>query len=555
MGKRTSNGRARVFYHELQVFKRVCREIDTPRALAAWLLVSAGEIEQYLNLEIQEKHYVSPHQFADDYLVTELLRKSPNLPVRVNREAVAFSKWVDAEETCKATNERLSAYKTGSISIPDELTHIILLAKEIVAGTLGRLSVRTLENVYDGADFGPGATLSVGGRFTRGTKYQNPELTTTQALLPFGIFFLPPIWRKEVHGFKVVDYNRMAFVPKNAKTDRTITIEADLNIYVQKGIGRVLRQRLANQGVDLDHGQEVNRSLARKAWRDGLSTIDLSSASDTIAWETVALLLPEDWLELLDWARPAATLLPDGTLRHLEKFSGMGNGYTFELETLIFWALLSAVKRIIGCKKPIAVFGDDMVCSNDVHLHVLPALEFLGFSVNKEKTYGNGPFHESCGEDYFYDTNVRPFHLKWKDYTYVEGCLYLYGNLIRRYANRRNFGDSCDSRFLPAWLYCRQAVEPSRRFGVPAWDHLDGGFVCNFDESGASRKRDFGGYSYRYNNRETIKSSAWERGSYISSLRTPGDFSKGREPVRGSLARSKTRVGLVCNWPNLGPWI
>jgi hypothetical protein len=46
--------------------------------------------------------------------------------------------------------------------------------------------------------------------------------------------------------------SKVRVVPKNAKTDRTICIEPDLNIFVQLGIGAVIRERLKAYGLDLN---------------------------------------------------------------------------------------------------------------------------------------------------------------------------------------------------------------------------------------------------------------------------------------------------------------
>jgi len=144
-------------------------------------------------------------------------------------------------------------------------------------------------------EFGPGATASVKGTVTRGRKFSNSNLTTSQRLLSFGIFCLPHLWKQQVKGFTVQDYNELSFVPKNAKTHRAITVETDLNIYVQKGIGSVLKMKLRNIGVNTETQWQVNQKLVSKAFADDLCTIDLSSASDTISFNLVRLFVPSDW--------------------------------------------------------------------------------------------------------------------------------------------------------------------------------------------------------------------------------------------------------------------
>lgn len=209
-------------------------------------------------------------------------------------------------------------------------------------------------------------------------------------------------------------------VPKSFKTDRGINIEPIINTFVQKGIGTVLRQRLRTAGVNLND-QTANQLLAQFGSNlgdvpYGLATIDLSMASDCIAYLLVLDLLPSDWFHLLDSYRCSECLMPNGTWRHLEKFSAMGNGYTFELESLIFYALL-----LVVCDQGsiISVYGDDLICPSRCYDQVCDALRLIGFIPNKKKSFASGPFRESCGKDYWYGTQVRPCFLK-KDLCYAE---------------------------------------------------------------------------------------------------------------------------------------
>jgi hypothetical protein len=101
----------------------------------------------------------------------------------------------------------------------------------------------------------------------------------------------------------------------------------------------------------------------------------------------------------------------------LEKFSSMGNGFTFELETLIFAAIALVITRECGFSgrlgSDVFVFGDDIIVKNGVARPLKSVLEFLGFELNAEKSYfGDEPFRESCGGDYFAGQPVRPYFLK-----------------------------------------------------------------------------------------------------------------------------------------------
>jgi hypothetical protein len=134
-------------------------------------------------------------------------------------------------------------------------------------------------------------------------------------------------------------------------------------------------------------------------------------ASDTVSYLTVMELLPSDWFEALDAVRSPVCELPDGSFKILEKFSSMGNGATFELESLIFYSLLHVV-CCVDEERTISVYGDDLICPTDCYDRVLDALSLLGFIPNKSKSFGSGPFRESCGKDYWDGTDVRPVFVK-----------------------------------------------------------------------------------------------------------------------------------------------
>lgn len=544
---------------EIELTKRLCRELNSPRSLTVSMLLEAGEYDQVLNLEIDDRNYVDIRSFSDDYLITSVLSKSKNLPSSFDRKGSALKKWREAEALCYSTNQRLQAFAAGKVTptLPG-VQSVVYMAIEIAHKALGSLDSDILDLISREMDFGPGATTSCRGLVTRGRKFSNHELTTTTSLLDFGLFCLPDLWKRNVKSFRLQDWNELEFVPKNAKTDRAITIENDLNIFVQKGIGMGLRKRLRRLGVVLETQADRNRELVSKAYADDLATIDLSAASDTISYELVKMFLPHDWFDLLSFARPEKTSY-QGEIIDIEKFSGMGNGFTFELETLIFKSILLAVKRFHKNTGPVAAFGDDLICENSLVETLTATLNFLGFNVNSGKSFGKRSFHESCGVDYFQTVNVRPFYFRVDDESLDVSTAFLYINHIRRYACHRNGGWSCDVRFLPAWLYGLGKVPRSRLFYVPSWDYSDGGIVENFDKaapsfsSGAGRRCH--GYHFRYLRKRSVETQRFSDGAYIGALRKMTSFSQGREALRGRFRHPIVQNGVVPFWGDLGPWL
>jgi hypothetical protein len=210
----------------------------------------------------------------------------------------------------------------------------------------------------------------------------------------------------------VSDGNKVVFVPKDAKTERSIAAEPSVDSFIQLGIGRLMRNRLRRFGVDLD-SQELNRDLARYGSLTGkVATVDLSMASDTVSKAVVDYLIPDDWLEPMKCCR-SASWRRGGDRGYYHKFSSMGNGYTFEMETLIFYAIALAVAEDVGTPPwEVSTFGDDITIGVECLPLLSKSLVFCGFKVNEDKTFGSGPFRESCGKDYFFGTNVRPYFVR-----------------------------------------------------------------------------------------------------------------------------------------------
>jgi hypothetical protein len=121
----------------------------------------------------------------------------------------------------------------------------------------------------------------------------------------------------------------------------------------------------------------------------------------------VHLLFPVDWARILFKLRSPAYILPDGTKGVYHKFASMGNGMTFSLETLVFWAACKAV----GSRKPI-VYGDDIIVETDLADDLVALLAFLGFTVNGEKSYFEGPFRESCGVNFYKGIDITPVYIR-----------------------------------------------------------------------------------------------------------------------------------------------
>lgn len=217
--------------------------------------------------------------------------------------------------------------------------------------------------------------------------------------------------------FTIVDANKIAFVPKNALTDRSIAIEPSMNLYLQLGVDGYIRRRLKRWGVDIDD-QKKNQELARigsRDWEDpdNFVTLDLAAASDSISVKLCRLLLPIEWYDLLMELRTPYGVV-NGEKLCFQKISSMGNGFTFALETAIFTSIVFGVmKEFQGAYRPdqCAIYGDDIIVPKSISGQTIDMLNRCGFRINSDKSFIEGPFRESCGADWFKGQPVRPVFL------------------------------------------------------------------------------------------------------------------------------------------------
>lgn len=227
--------------------------------------------------------------------------------------------------------------------------------------------------------------------------------------------------------------------------------------------------------------------------------MDFSSASDTIAYGLVLDLLPIDWFEFLEVAR-SPNFCYQGEWYPFEKFTSMGNAYTFELETLIFYALACAVCEVDGISfetgETLHVYGDDVVIPRAAFDLYAEVVEYCGFTLNRQKTFREGVFFESCGCDYFQGWNVRPYRLKRRINQPLE-AIYA-ANTIRRIALRLCLlgGEAKAQSVLRIYPWVVAEIPEKYRHLGPE-GHGDGHLIANLDEAAPRRDRRFDGWRYR----------------------------------------------------------
>lgn len=318
----------------------------------------------------------------------------------------AITSFLRGEEMCRASNRRIdSFYFDHDHSDPDIELWINRMVKHI-GKVLGPFDT-FLRSLPEYIKVTSGATASR----SRKDSLRPLRLSKRAECYPGSLPYLDALSKFFGYGSfkgKVTRTNRVEFVPKNYKTDRTIACEPEGAVALQLAFDRFTKMRLRKFGIDLSD-QSRNQDLAREgSIYDNLSTIDLSMASDTVSFNAVALLLPNDWLTFLK--RNRAEFGGGSVDCKYAKFSSMGNGATFALETLIFFSACKAV----GSKR-CSVYGDDIIIEAELTCDLIKLLGFLGFVVNEDKSFTSGPFRESCGGNYYAGCDITPFYVRELD--------------------------------------------------------------------------------------------------------------------------------------------
>lgn len=444
--------------HACQLAVALYEGLNTPTSLGLYLCIKYNDLKSVVTHEINPNDYMSAGQFSADWQACKFLSKISAEIIGLDPTSTADASYDDCEDTCLEMNSFWRSYDTCSIELVPRFEKILTRAREIIAGIIG--DGPCLTEWFDSSRLGPGL-VAFGPKSTSDYVKLSSDLSITEELLDFAPSLLEnfPGWvdglsYSEQFGFNLlaVKGGKYAQVPKNAKTNRNIETQPMLNGFLQLGLGQVLRRRLARAGVDLSD-QSYNQRLAlRGSLRGDLATIDLSNASDLISVGTVSALIPARWLHAFNLTRTHYCLKNNKWMR-LHRFSSMGNGFTFELESLIFYAIS---RSVCGSKAVVSVYGDDIIVPSTYYGEVVEALKFFGFITNLKKSYSTGLFRESCGHDYFNGLLVRPYFLKELPNNVPETIGLVNG--LYRAASRRNRGYGFDKSFQRAIRLATQLI-------------------------------------------------------------------------------------------------
>lgn len=306
------------------------------------------------DLLVEQMYPTAAEHFAANQLAA-LIRKYPypSSVVAFDKRDQAVRKFKQAEHVCKRVNARFRAFKRRN-----PFNYELEKARSWVRYVLGPFELR---DMYDQCGWGPGASVGIHGN---ATNMARKLLSHEWSVSPGAFFYARSAMIADQHIFelllepenarpvcldkdlfferfltrhRIVNYNKITFVPKTARVERTIAIEPLLNGFLQKGVDLFMRKRLKRVGISLED-QSRNQRLAREGsfrnQTDPYVTIDLSSASDSLGIELMRYMLPPDWFDYLNSIRSRSYRMANEEFVY-HKFASMGNGFCFPLETLI----------------------------------------------------------------------------------------------------------------------------------------------------------------------------------------------------------------------------
>lgn len=514
--------------------------LNSPVSLSVWLMYHYGEHDQLVAKDVDPGQYNDPDRFRRDFLAVMLLRKSTFLKTSIDRRQTAIDSFKAAERQCKETNERFRSQRISPKPNGD-MDWLLNATRLKIAAILGRFDV---DEFLDKCTWGPGVTLSVKGDETSwARKFLVDRDITKDAHYLFAEVLSKayPLWDLSEMNFAVG--NRIHFVPKNAKTDRTIAIEPGINSWIQLGCGKCIRSRLRRAGYNLNSDLKNQRQAYIGSVNGKVATVDFKAASDTISTAVVEELIPRDWLYVLDAARSKMYLL-DGSFHRSEKFSTMGCGFTFELESLIFVsAALSCCEFLDLDKDSVSIFGDDVTLPVEAVEKFSQFCKYLGFTVNTQKSYSSGYFRESCGSYYFAGLDVKPLFLKERIRNVRQ--VFTICNSLFWAAFRGGFCHSLDDSFRRGYDRLHDCLPVGLRL-YGGLNETDGAFI-DFSQRGSYRKLRDGweGFHFRRLASVPVCVSYDHVGLLIARLKSGWSDVERKNDVE---LRSRTRLAIIRGW-------
>lgn len=388
-------------------FRSVCGETFGIRHAG---FIQRGDIKGYRSECWPLKSQAPVHIFKRVYQMENLFKR-----YRFTQDAYTTAELSDmTDEKFSATQCRLNMYKPSS-----QRAHLVLQrARRIVKDILGNYDE---EEHMSLCRFGKKASVgSPKPRSYLDLKLEENPLTGslahtrwfTESYLPTDDI-LSAVFARRPQGCEttVCETLTNTNVPKSWKSLRSIMPNTLLGSFYTHGLGKMVEKRLRDHGLNLKTLQMQHQILARSSSRTRkLVTADLSAASDSIVSWTLNTLLPRKWFNAVKFGRISNTRMgKQKSVTHMCSFMGMGVGFTFTLQTLVFYGLIKAIMELLGTSGTVSVYGDDLIYPRNLHRYVKVIFAECNFQLNTDKTFCEDSFRESCGGDFFRGVDVRPF--------------------------------------------------------------------------------------------------------------------------------------------------
>lgn len=384
----------------VQLAQHLCEHTNTSRALTVYLLLKYEEYEQAVQLTLNPRHYFTAYDFHLDWQVTELVRKVPFFPGLTRKEL---------EDRTKTSFFSLQANAWR--------THYDLLdqGEEPWFEDVRRICTRVLSRVKSDRQLefrhGPGATRSHKGEGKALMFKFGRDQSSTEGCLPFAGDIPCVPWNPTI-----VESSRISIVAKTAMKGRVIFTSPSVNMCLQLLLGDSISRALEKEGIRILknsssripqiaelNGARALEGSANQRW----FTLDLEDGSDNILNYHVNTFFKNvyDVLYLLSVAKTPYLEVDDTTLSSAI-FAPQGNGSTFAVETLIFYAVAASVDP------EARVNGDDVTARTEFFDEIVRRFKRLGFRMNMRKTYADSLFRESCGTEGFNGESVWVYRMK-----------------------------------------------------------------------------------------------------------------------------------------------
>jgi hypothetical protein len=392
-------------------------------------LVKGLEVEKgLLSYRIKEAAFINPvhesvnldpeRNFKRDALATalQLLRYPKRFSPRCNDviQTESLKEFVDVENRNKLLQRR------------ERPRFLVESCKEIIADLLPWDEICDEIESLPREDFKFSSGTTAEGLRTLGEKVtfmaaNYPECFVAPMGIPYIFPYLNNDDRWDVKQNLPHNVSVVQAVPKSYKAARIIAMEG---VYRQSKSARVLDiilDHLKCPWIDIRH-QDRNQELA---WEGSvgmsIATLDATHASDFITKSMWRELFPSRFVALVDPLLGNYTKVGD-RIAPMQMASTSGHELTFIIETIVYFAIGKSaciyadifdadVSRFTnhgldGLEPICSVYGDDTALWTGAAQTAIEFFEMMGLKINVSKSFIDGRYRESCGEEYLDGCNL-----------------------------------------------------------------------------------------------------------------------------------------------------